>query len=76
MKKMFLIVSFLSLAQWGCSPQFWGGAAAGALGTGGGYEYNSHRQMDKLEEDYRSGRIGREEYQDRKRQIEKGSIVY
>jgi len=32
--------------------------------------------MDKLEDDRRSGRISRDEYQDRKRQIEKGSIIY
>jgi hypothetical protein len=52
------------------------GAAVGALGTGGGYEHNAKRQMDKLEDDRRSGRISRDEYQDRKRQIEKGSIIY
>ncbi|HZD39618.1 MAG TPA: hypothetical protein VE131_02785 [Terriglobales bacterium] len=79
MKKITLkliMLALIPLLQWGCSPQFWGGAAAGALGTGAGYEYNSKRQMDKLEEDYRSGRISREEYLDRKRQIEKGSIIY
>jgi hypothetical protein len=32
--------------------------------------------MDKLEDDLRAGRIGREEYNDRKRQIERGSIIY
>lgn len=76
MKRLLFVVLFLSLAQWGCSPQFWGGAAAGVLGAGGGYEYNANRQMDKLEDDFKSGRIGREEYESRKRQIEKGSILY
>ena len=61
-----------ALTQAGCSPEFWGGTALGALGAGGGYEYNNKRQMDKLEDDYRAGRIGREEYQDRKQQIERG----
>jgi hypothetical protein len=65
-----------ALAQAGCSPQFWGGAAVGALGAGGGYEYQSKRQMDRLEDDYRAGRIGREEYQDRKQQVERGSLIY
>jgi hypothetical protein len=65
-----------ALVQTGCSPEFWGGAAVGALGAGGGYEYNSKRQMDRLEDDYRAGRIGREEYQDRKRQVERGSLIY
>lgn len=65
-----------ALMQLGCSPSFWGGTAVGALGAGGGYEYNNKRQMDKLEDDYQAGRIGREEYEDRKRQIERGSIIY
>jgi hypothetical protein len=76
MKKIILGVLLASFTQWGCSPQFWGGAAAGVLGTGAGYEYNAHRQLDKVEDDYKSGRIGREQYEDRKRQIEKGSIIY
>jgi hypothetical protein len=32
--------------------------------------------MDRLENDYRSGRINREEYEERKQQIERGSIIY
>jgi hypothetical protein len=77
MRKMILTLSILGImAQWGCSPAFWGGAAAGVLGTGAGYEINANRQMDKLEDDYRSGKINREEYQDRKNQIEKGSVIY
>jgi hypothetical protein len=32
--------------------------------------------MDKLEDDYRNERIYRAEYEQRKRQIEPGSIVY
>ena len=65
---------FLSLAQWGCA--FLGGAATGALATGAGYEINSKRQMDKLEDDYKDERISRREYEDRKKQIESGSIIY
>ena len=65
-----------ALMQAGCSPEFWGGTALGALGAGGGYEYNNKRQMDRLEDDYKAGRINREEYQDRKQQIERGSIIY
>jgi hypothetical protein len=52
-----------------------GGAAGGAAAGAAGYEYNAHRQMQKLEEDYRSGRIDREEYEIRKKQIEQGSIL-
>lgn len=77
MKKMLYMTLMLAgLVQWGCSPEFWGGAAVGALGTGGGYEIQAKRQMDRLEEDRRRGRISREEYEDRKQQIERGSIIY
>jgi osmotically-inducible protein OsmY len=65
-----------ALVQAGCSKEFWGGAAVGALGAGGGYEYGNKRQMDRLEDDYRAGRIDREEYQDRKKQVERGSLIY
>ena len=60
----------------GCSKSFWGGAAVGAAGAGAAYEYNKKQQMDRLGEDYEQGRIDREEYLDRKREIEEGSIIY
>jgi hypothetical protein len=75
--KMVKLVVFLLLAaisQSGCA--FLGGAATGVLATGAGYEVNAKRQMDKLEDDYRNERISRAEYEQRKRQIESGSIVY
>lgn len=75
-KAVYALLITGAFAQAGCSPQFWGGAAVGALGAGGGYEYNSKRQMDRLEDDYRAGRMNREEYQDRKQQIERGSLIY
>jgi len=75
-KAIYAVLVSGALAQAGCSPQFWGGAAVGALGAGGGYEYQSKRQMDRLEDDRKAGRISREEYQDRKSQIERGSLIY
>ncbi len=74
MKTLTVVILLAGLTQAGC--QFLGGAATGALATGAGYEIQSKRQMDKLEDDYKSHRISREEYESRKRQIESGSIVY
>jgi hypothetical protein len=74
MKKYFLLLMLISFTQWGC--EFLGGAAVGSLATGAGYEFNSKRQMDKLEDDRKSERISRREYEERKRQIESGSIIY
>lgn len=75
MKKAILATALgFGLSQSGCA--FLGGAAVGTLATGAGYEINAHHQMDKLEDDYRNERISRREYEERKAQIEKGSIIY
>ena len=79
MKKIMLsLLLFVSVLSFGCSSNM-GSAGLGALGGAAagaaGYEYNAHRQMQQLEEDYRSGRIDRTEYEARKRQIEQGSIL-
>jgi len=75
MKKLMLVlVLLIGLGQSGCA--FLGGAALGTLGTGAAYEYNAHSQMDKLEADYKAERISRKEYEARKSQLEKGSILY
>jgi hypothetical protein len=75
MKDAILAMALLlALTQSGCA--FLGGAAAGTLATGAGYEINAHNQMEKLEDDYRKEKISRGEYESRKAQIEKGSILY
>ncbi len=75
MKKLMLVlVLLIGVSQSGCA--FLGGAAVGGLATGAGYEINAHSQMNKLDDDYKAERISRAEYQARKSQIEKGSIIY
>ena len=75
MKKLMLVLVMLAgLGQAGC--EFIGGAVVGAGATGAGYEYQAHRQMQQLEEDYKAERISRREYEERKKQIEAGSIIY
>ena len=75
MKNIILALTLLiGLSQSGCA--FLGGAALGTLATGAGYEVNAHNQMEKLDADYRNERISRREYEARKSQIEKGSIIY
>jgi hypothetical protein len=75
MKNLMLVfVLMMALGQSGCA--FLGGAALGALGTSAGYEINAKSKMDQLEDDYRNERISRREYEARKSQIEKGSIIY
>jgi len=71
---MLVLVLMIGLGQSGCA--FLGGAAVGAGATGAGYEIQAYRQMNKLEEDYKAEKISRKEYEARKAQIEKGSILY
>jgi hypothetical protein len=74
MKFMAALLLLGNLVLAGC--EFVAGAATGALATGAGYEINQNRQLDRLEDDYRRERISRREYQERKNQIERGSIIY
>ena len=71
-----LAVVLILVSLVGCTRQTLGGAAVGAAGAGAAYEYQAKRQMDQLEEDYEAGRITQEEYEIRKQQIERGSIIY
>ena len=71
---MLVFVLMFALGQSGCA--FLGGAALGALGTSAGYEINAHSKMEQIESDYKAERISRKEYEARKSQIEKGSIIY
>jgi len=75
MKNLMLLATILvGLGQAGCAVL--GGAALGAAGTTAAYEINAHNQMEKLDSDLRNERISRREYENRKSQIEAGSILY
>lgn len=74
LRLMLVLVMLVGLGQAGC--QFIGGAATGAGATGAAYEYNAYRQMQQLEEDFKAERISRREYEERKKQIEAGSLIY
>jgi hypothetical protein len=72
-----IFVFSLFLMCGGCQSS-WGsaglGAAGGAVATGGGYEYNAKRQKDRVEQDYKDGKIDKKEYDIRMDQINRMSI--
>ena len=79
MRKLLLFASLVMLATAsGCETRG-GSAAGGALGGAalgaGAYEINVNRQMNELENDYKAGRINKQEYEIRKDQIKRGSII-
>jgi hypothetical protein len=59
----------------GCSSSFWGGSGVGLLGAGAGYEIKAETEMNKINEDLKSGKITQQEYDIRKDQIQKGSLL-
>ncbi len=80
MNKSVIALVLLGVLTAGCSTDFWGGGAAGAgagvVGTGAAYELKARQQLQQLESDYKDGRINKQEYDIRKDQIQKGSLVY
>lgn len=81
MKKILLTSIFvfsLLLMCGGCESK-WGsagvGAAGGAVAAGGSYEYVANREMKKIEQDLKDGKIDQSEYEIRKDQIERMSML-
>lgn len=51
------------------------GGVLGAGAAGGGYEYNLKRQRDRIEEEFKAGKIDQKEYEIRKDQIVRDSLL-
>jgi hypothetical protein len=78
MKKILpaLLIILTATFASGCSRSFVGGAAVGAGAAGAAYEYSNKTQIDALDADLKSGKISKEEYDRRRKEIEGRSIVY
>ena len=78
MKKLVFagFILLLALALTGCSRSFLGGAAVGAGGTGAVYEYRTKKALDELEKEFEAGKISKEEYLRRKKDIQDRSLIY
>ena len=73
-----IIVILAGLGLAGCDSS--GGSAilggvAGAAAGGGGYEYHLKKQRDRVEDDYRDGKIDKAEYEIRIDQIDRDSLL-
>jgi hypothetical protein len=72
------VVGLLLLtALTGCSPVGSGllGGVLGAGAAGGSYEYHLKRQKDRVEADFKAGKIDQKEYEIRKDQISRDSLL-
>lgn len=61
-----------SLFLQGCGGRY----IVGGTAVGGAYEYQNKRALDQLEKDRAAGDISQDEYERRKKEIERRSIVY
>ena len=62
----------------GCSSPAGMGVLGGVLdagAAGGSYEYHLKRQKDRVEEDFKAGKIEQKEYEIRKDQITRDSLL-
>ena len=73
-----ICLAFFVLSLSGCSSSG-GSAVLGALGGAaagaGGYEYHLKKQKDQVEADFKDGKIDQQEYEIRKDQIERDSLI-
>ncbi len=79
MKKCTIIITIaLLMMVVGCGGNWTSaglGAAGGAVAGAGGYEYHLNKERQRVENDYREGRIDKKEYDIRIDQINRDSIL-
>jgi hypothetical protein len=79
MKRIFIILMIIfSLALMGCESRLGTaglGAAGGAAAGAGGYEWKMNQEMSRIEEERRQGRMSQEEFEIRRDQIHRMSIL-
>lgn len=73
---VLLTVMLAAFTAAGCSTKEVAGGLLGGAAVGGAYEYQNKRAIEDLNEDLEQGRITEEEYQRRREEIERRSVVY
>jgi len=80
MRTLIIVLGLLSATALmsGCESS-WGsaglGAAGGAAAGAGGYEYKANKEMDRIEDAYKAGEMDQREYEIRRDQIRRMSIL-
>lgn len=77
MKSLALVVACVALLT-GCSSSVGSGLLGGVLGAGaagGSYEYHLKRQKERVEQDFKTEKIDQKEYEIRKDQISRDSLL-
>jgi hypothetical protein len=79
MRNLAVVIAGLVLVTGltGCSPVGSGllGGVLAAGAAGGSFEYHLKRQKDRVEQDFKAGKIDQKEYEIRKDQISRDSLL-
>ncbi len=73
-----VVMSLVLLTMVGCASKAGTAVLGGVVGagaTGGGYELHLKSQKNKVEEDFKAGRIDKREYEIRLDQIKRDSLI-
>ncbi len=78
-KQVYVFLMLIALAiSGGCATKT-GSAAAGAVGGaaagGGAYEYRLHEEMNRLDADFKAGKMDQKEYEIRKDEIQRMQLL-
>lgn len=77
-RSIFLIMTLILLSAPGCATKT-GSAGAGALGGaavgGGAYEYRMNEELKRIEQEYKAGKMDQREYEIRRDQIMRMSLI-
>jgi len=78
MKRLIVVVMCMALFGLSAFSSSWGSAGLGAVGGAamgaGSYEYHMKKQTEKVEQDYKDGKIEKSEYEIRMDQIKRDSF--
>jgi len=78
MKRMILVVMCMALFALSACSSSWGSAGLGAVGGAaigaGSYEYHLKKQMERVDQDYKEGKIDTKEHEIRVDQIKRDSF--
>ncbi len=74
--KILAVIGFSALTCLlsGCSGAFWAGTGTGTVGTGAAYEIHARSEMNRINDELKSGKITQEEYNIRQDQIGRDSL--
>ncbi|OGW35050.1 MAG: hypothetical protein A2010_18235 [Nitrospirae bacterium GWD2_57_9] len=77
-KAIAMLLLLIPLAMPGCATRTGsavGGAIGGAAAGGGSYEYRIRQELQRLEDDYKAGRMDQKEYEIRKDEIQRLQLI-